>query len=52
MESEYSVSYERFVLNFVAFSLQANYTNRATVLVPTFADRGCHMVSATDPHGH
>jgi hypothetical protein len=21
-------------------------------LVPTFADRGCCMVSATDPHGH
>jgi hypothetical protein len=20
-------------------------------LVPTFADRGCHVVSATDPHG-
>jgi hypothetical protein len=21
-------------------------------LVPTFADRGCHVVSTTDPHGH
>jgi hypothetical protein len=21
------------------------------MLVPTFEDRGCHMVSATDPHG-
>jgi hypothetical protein len=21
-------------------------------LVPTFADRRCHIVSATDPHGH
>jgi hypothetical protein len=21
-------------------------------LVPTFADRGCHMVRATDPYGH
>jgi hypothetical protein len=25
----------------------ANCTNRA----PTFADRGCHVVSVTDPHG-
>jgi CBS-domain-containing membrane protein len=23
----------------------------ATELVPTFADRGCHVVSATDPYG-
>jgi CBS-domain-containing membrane protein len=21
-------------------------------LVPTFADRGCHVVSVTDPYGH
>jgi CBS-domain-containing membrane protein len=21
-------------------------------LVPTFADRGCHVVSVMDPHGH
>jgi hypothetical protein len=29
----------------------ANYTDRATAvdLVPTFADRGCRVVSATDP---
>jgi hypothetical protein len=38
------------------FSLQANYTDRATVemseqLVPTFANEGCHVVSTTDPHG-
>jgi hypothetical protein len=34
---------------------QANYTDRATAamskLVPTFAERGCRVVSATDPHG-
>jgi hypothetical protein len=40
-------------LNSVAFSLQANYTDQATAallakLVPTFTDRGCRVVSATD----
>jgi hypothetical protein len=43
-------------LNSVAFSPHASYTDRATAalsakLVPTFADRGCHAVSATDPYG-
>jgi hypothetical protein len=43
-------------LNSVAFSPYANYTDRATAalsakLVPTFANRGCHVVSATDPYG-
>jgi hypothetical protein len=38
------------------FSPQANYTDRATAacrrsLVPTFADRWCRVVSATNPHG-
>jgi hypothetical protein len=35
----------------VAFSPQANYTDRATAakLVPSFVDRGCCVVSATDP---
>jgi hypothetical protein len=39
------------------FSPQANYTERTSdrllsaKLVPTFADRGCRVVSATDPHG-
>jgi hypothetical protein len=43
--------------NSVAFSPQANYTDRASdrrlsvKLVPTFADRGCRVVRATDPHG-
>jgi hypothetical protein len=36
-------------------SPQANYTDRATaavvVVVPTFAGRGCYVVSATDSHG-
>jgi hypothetical protein len=36
-------------------SPQANYTDRATAavgeVVPTFADRGCCVVSATGPHG-
>jgi hypothetical protein len=40
------------------FSPPANYTNRAidrrlsAKLVPTLADRGCRVVSATNPHGH
>jgi hypothetical protein len=38
------------------FSPQANYTDRATAtsrrsLMPTFADKGCRVVSATIPHG-
>jgi hypothetical protein len=34
-------------------SLRANYTDRrlSTKLVPSFADRGCRVVSATDPYG-
>jgi hypothetical protein len=36
-------------------SPQANYTDRATAavggVVPTFAVRGCYVVSATDSHG-
>jgi hypothetical protein len=33
-------------------SPQANYTDRATAdIVPTFAGRGCYVVSATDSHG-
>jgi hypothetical protein len=44
-------------LNSVAYSPQANYTDRPSgrrvlaKLVPTFADRGCRVVSATDPRG-
>jgi hypothetical protein len=35
------------------FSPQANYTDRSmsAKLVPTLVDRGCRVVSATDPHG-
>jgi hypothetical protein len=36
-------------------SPQANYTARTTAavgeVVPTFAGRGCYVVSATDSHG-
>jgi hypothetical protein len=36
-------------------SSQANYTDQATAavgeVVPTFAGRGCYVVSATDSHG-
>jgi hypothetical protein len=43
--------------NSVAFSPQVNYTDRpsdrrmSAKLLPTFADRGCRVVSATDPYG-
>jgi hypothetical protein len=34
------------------FSPQANIDHRLSVkLVPTLADRGCRVVSATNPHG-
>jgi CBS-domain-containing membrane protein len=37
-------------------SLRVNYTDRSdrhfsAKLVPTFADRGCHMVSVMNPYG-
>jgi hypothetical protein len=44
-------------LNSVVFSPQANYTDREidrrllAKLVPTFADRACRVVSATDHSG-
>jgi hypothetical protein len=43
--------------NSAAYSPQANYTDRPSdrrllaKLVLTLADRGCRVVSATDPHG-
>jgi hypothetical protein len=47
---------ERKKSNSVAFSPQANYTDRTTAacwrkLVSTFASRGWRVVSATAPHG-
>jgi hypothetical protein len=40
-------------LNSADFSPQSNYTDRrlSAKLVPTFADRGCGVVSATHSHG-
>jgi hypothetical protein len=39
----------------LGLSPQANYTDRVTAafgeVVPTFAGRGCYVVSATDSHG-
>jgi hypothetical protein len=32
-------------------SPRANYTDRATATCRRSADRGCHMVSVTDPYG-
>jgi hypothetical protein len=36
------------------FSSRANYTDRrlSAKLVPTFEDRWCRVVSATDPYGN
>jgi hypothetical protein len=31
---------------------QPNDRRLSAKLVPTFADRGCHVVSVTDPYGH
>src|SRR5215510_803473 len=41
---------------FRGLSPRTNYTDksgrrRSAKLVPTFADKGCHVVSATGPHG-
>jgi hypothetical protein len=46
----------KFKWKFNGLSLWANYTDRATAacrrrLVPTLADRGCLVVSVTDPYG-
>jgi hypothetical protein len=39
-------------LALVASELYGPSDRRLSVeLMPTFADRGCHVVSATDPHG-
>jgi hypothetical protein len=36
-----------------ASELHARSDRRLSVkLVPTFADRGCHIVNVTDPYGH
>jgi hypothetical protein len=48
--------WRRIYSNSVAFSPQANYTDGpsdrrlSAKFVPTFADRGCRVVSATDPN--
>jgi hypothetical protein len=49
---EAAVQYEILfaVLKLSGVSPRANYTDQAK-LVPTFADRGCHVVSVTDAHG-
>jgi hypothetical protein len=44
---------QNFHINSMAFSPQANYRlsdrHLSAQLVPTLADRGCRVVSATDP---
>jgi hypothetical protein len=47
---------QRLMTKFRGISPQANYTDRATAacrrsLCQLFADRGCRVVTATDPHG-
>jgi hypothetical protein len=44
------------IFSSVTFSPQLNYTDRVTAalpakLVPTFEDKMCHVVIATDSHG-
>jgi hypothetical protein len=47
-----------FIKKTPGLSPPANYTDRlsdrrlSAKLVPTLADRGCRVVSATKPHGH
>jgi hypothetical protein len=47
----------KLTIKLPVLSPRPNYTDRATAaslsakLVPTFENRGCRMVSATDPHG-
>jgi hypothetical protein len=53
----YSTGDSKLKTKLWVFSLRANYTNLyslyssslSAMLVPTFADRGCHMVSVKDP---
>jgi hypothetical protein len=49
------VSVARLKKKLRGLSPQANYTDRATAavgeVVPTFAGRGCYVVSPTDSHG-
>jgi hypothetical protein len=50
------VNYRARVIKLRGFSPPANYNDRATAacrrsFLPTLADRGCHVVSATNPHG-
>jgi hypothetical protein len=53
VQDKTSVSAHRNKLR--GLGLRANYTDRETAasakLVPTFADRGCHVVSVTEPLG-
>jgi hypothetical protein len=49
------IYFAKFIQKLRDFSPQANYTYRTTAacrrsLVPTSADRGCRVVSATNPH--
>jgi hypothetical protein len=50
-----SIIAERVLKKLRGLSPQANYNDRATAavgeVVPTFAGRGCYVVSATDSHG-
>jgi hypothetical protein len=50
----FTFPYTQYVYNKLrGFSPQANYTDRSlsAKLVATLADRGCRVVSATNPHG-
>jgi hypothetical protein len=40
-----------YVLRFVSMCDRPSDRRMSAKLVPTFADRGCRVVSAADPHG-
>jgi hypothetical protein len=53
----WSYMYMQKKTKLLGLSPRANYTGWMAAacqrkLVPTFADRGCHVVSVTDPYGH
>jgi hypothetical protein len=56
MKCSVEIDSDSFIKKLRGPSPRANYTDRTTAawpakLAPTFADRGCHVVSVTDPYG-
>jgi hypothetical protein len=55
LKKKEKIEKEKRIKKLRGHSPQAKYTDRATAavgeVVPTFAGRGCYVVSATDSHG-